>query len=213
MNVDHPRSDRLVRAGGALMLASGLICLGFWMQGRLEAESTRIQARTLLRERWRGGEETASTRPALSSAETPMAFVPIPEPVPRTGDVVGRVEIPGRKVSAPVVMGDSADVLRRAVGLVPGTALPGRDGNCALAGHRDSFFRGLGSVKKGDRIEIETPTGDLEYRVEWTRVVEPDDVWVLDPVKGERSLTLITCFPFHWIGHAPHRFVVRAVEE
>jgi sortase A len=108
-----------------------------------------------------------------------------------------------------VAEGDSARVLRRAVGHVPGTALPGQRGNMVLAGHRDTFFRGLGSVGKDDLIELETVRGTYRYRVQSTRVVGPDDTWVLAPSQGQ-TLTLVTCYPFHFIGPAPKRFIIRA---
>jgi len=116
-------------------------------------------------------------------------------------------------VSAPILVGDGAAILRRAVGLIPGTSFPDQPGNCAVAGHRDSYFRGLEHVRPGDEVEVETRTGSFDYRVVWTKVVDPKDTWVLEPVKGESTLTLVTCYPFRWIGHAPHRFVVRAVRE
>jgi sortase A len=102
-----------------------------------------------------------------------------------------------------------ARTLRSAVGHVPETALPGEPGNAAFAGHRDTFFRKLRHVRKGDRIVVTTPDGVYDYVVRETRVVPPSDVSVLEPT-AEQSLTLVTCYPFDYIGSAPERFIVRA---
>src|SRR6185503_10765300 len=100
--------------------------------------------------------------------------------------------------------------LDRAVGYIEGTAQPGTDGNLGIAGHRDGFFRGLKDITAGDAIELDTIQGTDVYRVERTWVVGPEEVSVLDPT-SERALTLVTCYPFYFIGSAPQRFIVRAV--
>jgi sortase A len=92
---------------------------------------------------------------------------------------------------------------------VPGTALPGDEGNVGLAGHRDTFFRRLSDIQTGDEITMATPEGTFRYVVERTLVVEPHDVWVLDSTVHP-SLTLVTCYPFTYLGTAPQRFIVRA---
>jgi len=125
------------------------------------------------------------------------------------GALVGRVEIPRVGVSAMVREGDDSATLRHAVGHIPDTALPGEPGNAGLAGHRDTFFRGLKSVRAGDRITMTTPGGVLEYTVRHTSIVDPDDVSVLSPT-GRQTLTLVTCYPFYYIGSAPRRFIVQA---
>jgi sortase A len=89
--------------------------------------------------------------------------------------------------------------------------MPGELGNVGLAGHRDSFFRPLRHIRPGDMIALHTPNGPFQYRVESTRVVSPANVEVLAPA-DKPELTLITCFPFNYVGPAPHRFVVRAVQ-
>ena len=100
--------------------------------------------------------------------------------------------------------------LDRAVGHIEGTAQPGTDGNSGIAGHRDGFFRGLKDITPGDVIELDTIQGKDVYRVERTWVVNPEDVSVLDPT-STRALTLVTCYPFYFVGSAPRRFIVRAV--
>jgi sortase A len=120
------------------------------------------------------------------------------------------LRIPKIRVEVAVLPGTDEFVLNRAVGHIPGTALPGTDGNSAIAGHRDGFFRGLKDLEAGDGIEIDTLRGRETYLVEAMWVVDPEDVWVLDATPG-RSITLVTCYPFYFIGSAPHRYIVRAV--
>jgi sortase A len=135
-----------------------------------------------------------------------------PAQVPRAvanGDVIGEMMIPRLELKTIVAQGESPKILRRAVGHVPGTAMPGQPGNVALAGHRDSFFRSLRGIQLGDAISIKTPDGEFEYQVESIAVVMPTDVQVLQPSPGN-VLTLVTCFPFYYVGAAPKRFIVRA---
>jgi sortase A len=135
-------------------------------------------------------------------------------PVPRVlaqGDVMGEIQVPRLGINAIVIQGDSAADLRRAVGHLSSSALPGEWGNVALAGHRDTFFRPLRSIRVGDEIKIKAFQHIFEYRVESIEVVGPGDVRVLKATTG-RYLTLLTCFPFHYVGPAPKRFVVHARE-
>jgi sortase A len=128
---------------------------------------------------------------------------------PAAGDPIGEIQIPRLGLAAIVVQGDSAAILQRAVGHVADTALPGEVGNVVLAAHRDTFFRPLRGVRSGDAIRLRTRDGDFEYRVESMSVVAPSNVLVLAPT-AERTLTLITCYPFSYLGSAPDRFIVRA---
>lgn len=123
--------------------------------------------------------------------------------------VLGRLEIPTLGVSTIVREGEDARTLQLAVGHIAGTALPGAAGNMGLAGHRDTFFRRLREIDPGDVIRLVAVEGTFTYVVESTRIVDPDDVWVLDPTP-EPSLTLVTCYPFTYVGTAPERFIVRA---
>ena len=134
---------------------------------------------------------------------------PAETPAPEPGDLLGRIDIAGADVSSVILEGTDDGVLRHAVGHITGTALPGDAGNVVLAGHRDSFFAGLRNVAPGDLITLTTPATTQVYRIEQTRVVVADDVALLAPTEGA-TLTLITCYPFHWVGPAPRRFVVRA---
>jgi sortase A len=127
----------------------------------------------------------------------------------REGSLVGKIEIPRIHLSAMIAEGTSRRVLEEAAGHVTDTALPGQAGNVAVAGHRDTFFRRLGQLKVGDVIKLTTPGGQYLYRVRFTDVVTPDETWVLEPDSGQ-TLTLVTCYPFYFVGSAPKRFVVRA---
>ena len=120
------------------------------------------------------------------------------------------LRIPRIRLEVAVLEGTDEFVLNRAVGHIAETARPGADGNSGIAGHRDGFFRGLKDIGLGDIVEIETVNGKEEYRIERTWIVSPEDVSVLDPTPT-RSLTLVTCYPFYFIGSAPQRFIVRAV--
>ena len=120
------------------------------------------------------------------------------------GDLFGRLEIPRLKMSVMVMEGDQDGVLRLGAGHVPGTPL-------AIAGHRDSFFRPLRNIKLHDRILFTTPAGREEYKVVSTKIVGPYDTWVLDGNSRDK-MTLITCYPFFYIGPAPKRFIVEAVK-
>ena len=124
---------------------------------------------------------------------------------------IGRIEIPRLGVNTLVREGTGAAILRVAAGHIPGTALPGEKGNVAIAAHRDTLFRGLRNVRKEDSILFQTANGSHMYRVESTQIVQPDDVAVLKPGR-ENELTLVTCYPFTWIGSAPQRFIVKALE-
>jgi sortase A len=129
---------------------------------------------------------------------------------PRAIDgMVGRLEIPRLGLSAIVKEGTDSRTLLIAVGHVLGTALPGEHGNVVVSGHRDSFFRDLREIRTGDDVTITTVWGAYQYRVDSTTVVEPGQTEVLGPTEVP-TLTLITCFPFDYIGPAPKRFIVKA---
>lgn len=120
------------------------------------------------------------------------------------------LRIPKIHLEVPVLPGTDEFTLNRAVGHIDDTALPGTNGNSGIAGHRDGFFRALKDIAPGDAIELETLRGKEVYRVERTWIVAPEDVSVLDATPT-RSLTLVTCYPFYFVGPAPQRFIVRAV--
>jgi len=131
------------------------------------------------------------------------------DPPPDASGILGRIEVPRLGISVLIAEGTGSQVLRRAAGHIAGTALPGQTGNVGISAHRDTFFRPLRNVRKNDSITIVTLRGSYEYRVVSTKIVDPGDVAVLASGGGE-SLTLVTCYPFYFIGPAPSRFVVRA---
>lgn len=123
--------------------------------------------------------------------------------------LIGRIEIPRLGLSVVVAEGIDKTTLLRAVGHIPGTALPGKPGNVGIAGHRDTFFRPLRNIHRNDIITLTTSLSEYRYRVVSTRVVGPTEVSVLFPT-GNEILTLVTCYPFYFVGAAPNRFIVRA---
>ena len=146
-------------------------------------------------------ESPTMVRPAPSrTASAPLAL----------GSVIGRVDVPRLNLSAAIAEGDDESTLDKAVGHLPDTALPWQDaGNAAFAAHRDGLFRPLRNIRVNDEVKVVTARGEFLYRVKKTQVVDPEDVWVLAPTKAA-TITLITCYPFSFIGHAPQRFIVQA---
>jgi len=131
------------------------------------------------------------------------------QPLLETNGLVGRLQVPRLHLSGMVREGTGEDTLGLSLGHIPATALPGQNGNVAVAGHRDTLFRGLGGIHPKDLILFETPGGKYTYQVEATQIVKPENVSVLKP--GEHpELTLITCYPFNYVGSAPDRFIVKA---
>lgn len=185
------------------LLVVGIACLGYY--GYVSAESALYQAY----ETRELDAILASAPPAPAPPPGSSTAVPPARKVFKTGEAVGRIEIPRLGVSAVVRAGSDARTLRLAVGHIPGTALPGESGNVGLAAHRDTFFRRLGDIRDDDEVRIVTPEGTFSYRVTNTQVVNPKDVWVLDPTDAP-VLTLVTCYPFTYVGSAPRRFIVRA---
>jgi sortase A len=137
---------------------------------------------------------------------------PAPPPSPGVAamnGLVGRMEIPRLGVSVVIAEGTEESTLRRAAGHILGTGLPGRSGNVGIAGHRDTLFRPLRNIRQDDVIMLTTLQGEYRYRVVSTKIVNPSDVAVLNS-NGHEILTLVTCYPFYFIGPAPDRFIVRA---
>ena len=192
-------AGRLIRLISSVMIVAGFAALGY-------------VAYLIVSERYFQETEAAKfSQPAKVGPVSPVGKI---NRTPRTvpdGDVIGIIEIDSVGVRAVVVQGDSSDILRRAVGHVPGTPLPGEPGNVALAAHRDTLFRPLRKIKAGDLVDLRMDTGMIQYRVRSTEIVHPSDVGILES-RGRNELTLITCYPFYYVGHAPDRFVVRAEE-
>jgi sortase A len=192
-----PARVLLRRVEYALWIAGALatgFCAGVFLEAHLyqALQNKRLE------------EELRARRPPVPNAPPPSLHARRP-----IGSLVGRIEIPRLGFQAIVLEGSDSGTLRVAVGRIPETADPGQKGNIVLAGHRDSFFRPLKGIRDGDEIELVTPTGNYRYSVQWTQVVNPTETQVLQPTSVP-SLTLVTCYPFHYIGPAPQRFIVRA---
>ena len=158
---------------------------------------------------WMFHKNRSSVPTPQENAEKPQTIIPS-QPL-RPGEVIGRLRIPRLKLAVMVREGASESTLSRAVGHIPGTGLPGQLGNVGLAGHRDTFFRPLQNIRKDDAIDLDTGHGTLRYLVTSTEIVSPHDVSVLKASQG-KTMTLVTCYPFYYVGSAPKRFIVRAVE-
>jgi sortase A len=178
---------------GILIIAGALALLWTAVDRVATASYQRHHAATL---------ESMRASPSPGEERSPPALLAAGEPI-------GTLEIVRVGLSGVVVEGDDDSVLDRAIGHLPDTPLPWHTGNSALAAHRDALFRPLQEVRFGDVLRLSTPYGDFEYRVRETLIVKPDDLWVLDSTPGS-TLTLISCYPFAYIGHAPERFIVRA---
>jgi len=174
----------------------GFVLADSWVfQGRESSDLDRQ-----LRDQRVASDSTLRSEPSASRKGAPGAA---------THGLIGRIEIPRLLLSVVVVEGIGSATLRRVVGHIPGTALPGQPGNVGLAGHRDTLFRPLKDLRVNDEIQFTTPRGDFRYEVESLRIVDPDDTGVL-AASGENVLTLVTCYPFYYIGPAPKRWIVRA---
>jgi sortase A len=181
----------------AALLVVGVCALGWFAAARVTAVRDQAELSRELEQ------HAARAVPAAGRRATARARQLAP------GALVGRLEVPRLNISVIAREGADASTLRRAVGHVPATAFPGDRGNAAFAGHRDTFFRNLRGIRTGDRIVVTTSEGRHEYIVRDTRIVQPSDVSVLDPTP-DSTLTLVTCYPFSYIGPAPQRFIVRA---
>jgi sortase A len=127
----------------------------------------------------------------------------------KEGDVLGRISIPRIGITVAILQGTKSKTLQLGVGHIRGTPLPGEGGNVGIAGHRDTWFRNLKDIHTGDDIQIETVAGSSQYKVDWVQIVAPNDMGVLAP-SAESAITLVTCYPFYYVGPAPERFVVHA---
>ncbi len=202
------------------LIGVGLALLGFWVGAKLHG---RIGGEADIRtfEQARAEMQRPST-PAIAPHGLPLEL-----PVDTTLWAEDRIEefeeslehqfdaplailrIPKIELEVAVLSGTDELVLNRGVGHIDGTPFPGEDGNIGIAGHRDGYFRGLKDVVVGDLIEMETLTGSQVYTIRELFLVDPPDVWVLEPTESP-SITLVTCYPFYYAGSAPQRYIVRA---
>jgi sortase A len=191
---------KLLVSIGCVLIAGGALALAWY--GHLRLDMLRVQraASRVIDDQKHWNTEASHNR------SLPHTLVIVP---PRRGEPIGRVEIPRLHVSVMVLEGDTPNILRVAAGHVDGTALPGTTGNIGIAAHRDTFFRPLRNVRPQDGVVLTTSYGTFRYVVERVEIVDPADVQVLHRT-ADPELTLVTCYPFTYIGSAPKRFVVHA---
>jgi sortase A len=189
------RTSKARRWIEALLLLAGLMAVGIWGWSYVRRAVYQTWENHVLDHR-------IKSQPPV----TPQAEAPVPL---RNGAVIGRLTIPRLHVRSVVREGAGQDTLEVALGHIPGTALPGQPGNAGIAGHRDTLFRSLRKIAKDDLIEFQTPTGSYSYQVESTDIVKPSDVTVLR-ASQHPEITLVTCYPFYYVGSAPDRFIVKA---
>jgi sortase A len=219
-NKRSPRWRKAHIAEGLLLLA-GFVCVGWFVFTVVDAKIYQSY------ENYRLDATLAGERASVSGYVRQLLFgpreVPGPEtpeegkkaerprrlPRPATGSMIGRLEIPRIKISSVVREGADDKTLKRAAGHVPYTPLPGEHGNVGIAAHRDTFFRNLRGVREGDAIRLTTTWGTFDYVVDSLKIVRPENIEVLNPT-SDPSITLVTCYPFNYVGSAPKRFIVRA---
>jgi sortase A len=189
----------LLRWSRNIFLVAGVLLLGYCGYVLLDAKLYQADQARHFEQEIKDFRPAATGKPGVRE----MSFHPA------AAGVLGEIEIARIGVAAMIMEGVDNRTLRRAVGHVPGTPLPGEIGNVGIAGHRDTFFRALRNVRQGDEITLKTLDGSYRYRVSSTQVVEPEDTQVLDH-SADDILTLVTCYPFYFVGPAPKRFIVRA---
>jgi|HubBroStandDraft_4_1064222.scaffolds.fasta_scaffold40360_2 sortase A len=204
--VDKKWLRRILKWTQGGLFACGILLLGYcgfalvdgWIFQRRASQDLDRQLRAQRAQSQNRSQSQPSTAAQAGSAAGPTVK-----------GLVGRITIPRLLLSVVVVEGVTKTALRHAAGHIPGTALPGEAGNVGVAGHRDTFFRPLKDLRIKDEIQFSTLKGNFRYEVESLRVVEPDNVGVLTP-SGENVLTMVTCYPFYFVGPAPQRWIVRA---
>ncbi len=190
------------------LLVVALVSLGWYGMSRAESTLSQLRGgRDLDELRLRGPTHVPDATTEIDEGRADESAEQIEVPY---GSVFGRLEIPRLALSVIIREGDDTRTLNLAAGHLPDTPWPGRPGNSAIAAHRDTFFRKLRHIERHDDILVTTPTDMYRYVVVSTRVVNPDEVWVLSNT-DDSVLTLITCYPFSYVGNAPQRFIVRAV--
>ena len=202
---------KLLKAAERLVWTAGIVCLAVW--GGLHWMGAAGASQDLARFAAASQPGPSADRPDMSMwsavrvkgwEESLLRAAPTPLAVLR---------IPRINLEVAVLPGTDDWTLNRGVGHIEDTANPGaKTGNVGIAGHRDGFFRGLKDIVPGDVLDVQTQSGTTRYRIERTWIVQPEDISVLDPTSS-KSVTLVTCYPFYFIGSAPQRFIVRAVAE
>jgi len=196
-------------------LAGGLLMVGAYLGARIHqsvlsrAEVERFKDQMLISKELNAGPEAIGRKPDFSLWSTKRIQGYQESLAARFAPALALLRIPRIDLEVPILEGTDDLSLNRAVGHIVGTPKPGENGNVGIAGHRDGFFRGLKDVSTGDEIEIVTPDGINRYVIDEITVVDPKNVSVLAP-RAQPSVTLVTCYPFYYIGSAPQRYIVRA---
>jgi sortase A len=198
-----------------LLLAFGVLMLGFYAAARIHGiilsrvEVEIFKSQRLLAQERCSRAEASSKSPdfTLWSAKRILGYQQ--SLASHFAPAIAVLRIPKIGLEVPVLEGTDDLSLNRALGHISGTAGPGESGNIGIAGHRDGFFRGLKDVVTGDDIEIMTQTETSTYTIDQIVIVDPSDVAVLAP-RSQSSVTLVTCYPFYFVGSAPQRFIVQA---
>jgi sortase A len=203
MAMSRSHAQRILRWSRNAFLIIGVVALGYCGYVLLDARLYQAnQARSLQQQLH---QQMINRELATANAGDILGI----QSTPGSGDALGKIEIDRLGVSAIIVEGTDERTLRRAVGHIAGTPLPGQQGNAAIAGHRDTYFRPLRNIRQDDEIKVTTLDGSYRYAVDSARVVEPEDIQVLND-SSDTILTLVTCYPFYFVGPAPKRFIVRA---
>ena len=197
------RAGKVRKAAAVLFLAGGVFLVYLGGFEYLESRLGQTAAKREFQSSFAPAADTPA-RPPLAPADTPDRPWH-----PRLGEAIGKLTLPRLGAELYVVEGDGDAELRRGPGHISGSAMPGQLGNCIIAGHRDTHFRVLEDVRRGDTIVLRTRRGLFSYRVESLRVVSPDNTSVLEAT-STAVLSLVTCYPFYYVGNAPERFVVEA---
>ena len=208
------RTQSFLRGSRYLFFIVGILALAYCGYVLLDAKLYQANQARRFQEELKTSQSNANPEPPGTLPLPPLeeanpATVESLGPTDSNPSPLGRIEISTIDLSAMILEGVDRRTLRRAVGHIPGTPLPGQPGNVALAGHRDTFFRALRNIHEGDEITLQTVSGLYRYRVDFTKVVDPDEMRVLDN-SDDAILTLVTCYPFSFVGPAPKRFIVRA---
>ena len=210
--------------------AAGMIAFGIWFSGTqaatfakgyllykadsVSAEDFAPKLQTTNAEVSLPDAEPAEPLEDLEEAEEPAETMQLPKDIsypsdPQIGDLMGELIIPKLGASLPIIHGTDEDELEKGVGHYAGSVMPGQSDNSVLSGHRDTVFRELGQVGKGDQFIVQTADGTFTYRVRQVRIVDEDDRTVIVP-KPRATLTVSTCYPFDFIGYAPERYILVA---
>ncbi len=207
--------------------AAGMIIFGIWFSGTqaatfakgyllykadaVSAEDFAPKLQTINAEVSLPDAESAES---LDDSEEPEETMQLPKDIsypsnPQIGDLMGELIIPKLGASLPIIHGTDEDELEKGVGHYAGSVMPGQSDNSVLSGHRDTVFRELGQVGKGDEFIVRTADGTFTYRVRQVRIVDEDDRTVIVP-KPRATLTVSTCYPFDFVGYAPERYILVA---